>query len=84
MTKSAFELLSTVQYHMLTHSRSEASYFSYLLEVIEKRKKTKTTHWILTEKKRYCENFYDNYLMLDSVPLLSLWHDFVINILGHR
>ena len=39
MTKSAFELLSTVQYHMLTHSRTEASYFSYLLEVIEKKKK---------------------------------------------
>lgn len=41
MTKSAFELLSTVQYHMLTHSRTEASYFSYLLEVIEKKKKQK-------------------------------------------
>ena len=41
MTKSAFELLSTVQYHMLTHSRTEASYFSYLLEVIEKKKKNK-------------------------------------------
>ena len=45
MTKSAFELLSTVQYHMLTHSRTEASYFSHLLEVIEKKKqKTKKTN----------------------------------------
>ena len=81
MTKSAFELLCTVQYHMLTHSRTEASYFSYLLEVIEKKKQN-TEFWL--KIKGYCENFYDNYLMLDSVPSLSLWHDFVINILGHR
>lgn len=50
MTKSAFELLSTVQYHMLTHSRTEASYFSYLLEVIEKKKKKQPIEFWLKKK----------------------------------
>ena len=69
MTKSAFELLSTVQHHMLTNSRTEAS---YLLKVIKQNKKIKKNTEFWLKIKGYCENFYDNYLMLDSVTSLSL------------
>lgn len=63
--------------------RTEASYFSYFKGHWEK--KEKKTHWILTENKSDILRFLHNYLRLDSIPSLSLWHDFIINIiLGHR